>query len=275
MEKRTIGLFAVVLFALVVLPLVSADDTVINVQTFAGHTGVINVLDTTTLDALRTFEANATEAGMMSVTFSSGSRQINISILIRSQEGKIVRKMEYGPYATGSPLSFDLRTDPNAPKPAPVVTPPVVVTPPAPVVQNVTNKTSVSKITGSATNNSSSFSFKLPSWNADYTKYAYYALYGIVAIVVIWLLIKFAPGIFSKMRGIRAPAGPVIAGKSTADNYRYNTKMNKELEDAERKIKEAQAEIARIRNRGSRVSEAEKKFEEAKRELERARREGI
>jgi len=43
------------------------------------------------------------------------------------------------------------------------------------------------------------------------------------------------------------------------------------LADAERKIKEAQMEIDRIRNKKRIVSEAERKFQEAKRELDRVK----
>jgi hypothetical protein len=186
-------------------------------------------------------------------------------VIIRNNLGKIVRNQKFTGYTTGSPLSFDMKPDPNAPKPAPVV--PVV---PVVNITPVVNATPVVPVVNNSAKNSSLF-WKIPSINIsnlwkDYGKYVYYFIYAVLAIVVIFLLIKFMPKIISRMP--KMPSGPVV-GKSTAEGYRYNTKTEKQLADAERKIREAQAEIDRIRNKKKMVSEAERKFEEAKRELER------
>ena len=60
--------------------------------------------------------------------------------------------------------------------------------------------------------------------------------------------------------------------KSKGDVAVISNKMEKELVEAERKIKEAQETIDFIKNKKSKVSEAERRFEEAKKELERLRR---
>jgi len=269
--KREAGfVFLALLFVIVALQMVSAVETTITVYTFAGHTALINILDPSSGDALQTFQTNATDDGTISVTWSSGTRTVDIVVIIRNSAGKIARNQKFTGYTTGSPLSFDLRPDPNAVV-APII-PVVNVTPVAPVV-NLTNATSVdiSDVVNTTTNSSSS-SWKMPSlsikWNAKYTQYVYYLIYAVIAVVVIWLLIKFMPRIISSIP--KTPSGPVT-GKSTAENYRYNTKTDRQLAEAERKIKEAQSEIDRIRNKKRIVSEAERKFQEAKRELERVK----
>ena len=257
--KREIGFaFLALMFVIFAVSLVSAVDTQITVYTYVGHSALINVLDPGSGDALQTFQPNATDSGEIVVTFGSGTRTIDVSIIIRDRDGHITRKHTYTGYTTGSPLSFDLKTDPDTPAPTPVV-PVVNVTPVVPVVN------ASAKDTNSSSWKMPSFSVK---WDAKYWTYIYYIIGVIVAIGVIWLLIKFMPKIISSMP--RTPAGPVV-GKSTADSYRYNTKTDKQLADAERKIKEAQMEIDRIRNKKRIVSEAERKFQEAKRELDRVK----
>jgi len=267
--KREVGfVFLALMFVIVAMQSVSAVETQITIYTYIGHSAMVNILDPSSGDALQSFQTNKTDSGNIVVTYSSGTRTVDIAIIIRNNEGKIARNQKFTGYTTGSPLSFDLRPDPNAVAPTPVV-PVVNVTPVVPVV-NITNVTSASNLNLSKTNSSSSW--KMPSlsfkWDAKYTKYIYYTLGGIVLIVVIFFLVKFMPKIISSMP--RVPAGPVV-GKSTAESYRYNTKTDKQLADAERKIREAQADIDKIRNKKRIVSEAERKFQEAKRELDRVK----
>ena len=242
--KREVGFaFLALMFVIFAVSLVSAVDTEITVYTYVGHSALINILDPSSGDALQTFQPNATETGQIVVVFGSGTRTIDVSIIIRDRDGHITRKHTYTGFTTGSPLSFDLKIDPDAPAPAPVV-PVVNVTPVVPVV-NVTPVV-VANASAKATNSSS---WKMPSfsvkWDAKYWTYIYYTLGVIVAIVVMWLLIKFMPKIISSMP--RTPVGPVV-GKSTAESYRYNTKTDKQLADAERKFQEAKRELDRVKD---------------------------
>lgn len=269
MKKGLIlGLMLLAMAFVFAVGLVSAADTTITVQTYAKHSAVINVVDPVSYDALRTYEENADDSGKISVVFSSGNREINISVIIRNGDGKIVRNQKFGVYTTGSAISLDLRPDPNAPKPVVV---PVVEPEPAPVV-NVTNSTtnSTNVTTASVVADEQKSSFSFPKFNM---KYIYYTIGVIVIIAIIILLIKFLPKLLVKFRFPSAPSGPVI-GKSTAEKYYFNTKTtDSALAEAERKIREAQSEIDRIRSKKQRFTDAEKKFQEAKKELDKVKRE--
>lgn len=85
---------------------------------------------------------------------------------------------------------------------------------------------------------------------------------GLVVVVVVLFL----------MKGVFGPApefDPKNIGKSSEDTAQKMT--NSEIEKAERRIKEAQAEINKIKNQGK-IREAQKKIEEDRQKLERLKK---
>jgi hypothetical protein len=94
-----------------------------------------------------------------------------------------------------------------------------------------------------------------------------YIIGGLIILVALFFGGRFA---WQNIKNIKLPSSS--SSKGDVVLKAKDTKVEKELYEAERKIKEAQETIDFIKNRKNKLTEAERRFEEAKREVERLRR---
>ncbi|MBM3232812.1 ATP synthase F0 subunit B [Candidatus Pacearchaeota archaeon] len=259
---------------LLVMPLVSAVETSIGVETLPGHHVTLNILNAKTDDLYKSLEGNASTSGIASFTYTSSStRDINIYTIIRNENGKIVLTKKFTGMTTGNAITLKVIDETNklaaSSPPAPNLT--VNNSPqnntPVNLSVNITAKNDTN-VTSNVTSNATSFNFESAAsglWN-NILGYSYIILIVVIVLALAFLIYWFWPTISSKLKSIK----PTQFAK-TGNNF--DTGESKELIHAERKLKQLEEEIYKIKNRGKRIAEAERKFEEAKRELERVKKE--
>lgn len=139
---------------------------------------------------------------------------------------------------------------------------------------NITNSTlNLTAITNQTTINATeeSFGAKASKVWASSAVYVYYVLGAIILLVIGYL-------IFIQVRKMKSTGHPSYSSPNKKDHSSEDVRITKdprierELEEAQKKIKEAQDVIDRINHRETKLFDAEKKFEEAKKELDRAKR---
>lgn len=256
---------------LTILPLVLAVSTPILIKAPAGNNVTINVIQTQNDILLKTYQIitnSNNEATMSHESEFSGS--IYLTIIAR-KDGRITSYNESNPlyrsnnFYSGNAITIDY-----------IRAPPIVPTP-------IPNETA-SNATQAAKNNSALVPKTDTATQAQDTittgssvlstiplkKIGIYVAYIIVGIIVLGILILFV------MRTV-IPSFNNPIKKAEFSGYSTTSikdkAVEKDLTAAEQKLKEAQAEIDRIRNRRNEVKQAEAKFLEAKRELERVKRE--
>jgi hypothetical protein len=269
--------FSIFLFLAVILlfPFVSAVDTPITVKTVANHVFSItlNVLDSDSLDALQTYINDTDSNGQMEVVFSSTVSKVTFSAIIRDR-GSIVLTKRFGNYTLGSPIILDtMAVESTTPL---VASSEVLSTVNQTIIanssQNLTNTTinsSNSLISGKPILNTSNSSISLFfTKTGNFIKdQIIYILGTIILVILIFFIVRFF--ILKKDSFMRIPKSdlrPIKGFKATPQI------KDRDLANAERKIREAQEEIDRIRNKKQRMADAEKRYEESKRELDRLRR---
>ncbi len=173
-------------------------------------------------------------------------------------------------YQSGSPISLDMSTPAVPVVPVvPAVVPINTTAENSSVTENVSVNTSAAvvvennpapgAVTGLTASGLSGFSFNI----------IYYIVGGLIGAVAIFFAGRFGYNQFSNWRayqGYGSVASVPSSGKSPIV-------VSKELLEAEKKIKQATAELEKIKGKQGRLQEAERKFEESKRELEKIRRE--
>ena len=264
-------LLLALLFSVAFMPLIMADDTTIIVKTLPNHTYdvLLTILNANNPDAMPFSVENDTNSdGTLTYVYSSATQTIIFSVTAWLN-GTIAGKRIFNTtvYHTGGSIVLDLFGVDNNP----------VSPPPAPInlTANVTNNTIILNSTINITNGNQTVILNPKSSNSLFSKINWGKILmwiGIIigAIIVIVLIIF---GIIILIRKIKSmPSSMGESKKSKGDVAVISNKMEKELVEAERKIKEAQETIDFIKNKKSKVSEAERRFEEAKKELERLRR---
>lgn len=266
MRGNIIAVFAL-LMVLSALTIASATvDTTITVFSGTGQTIQLNVLDRYGESVYVFNETQTDSAGKASFTYTSGSRDaINFSVIARGSSGNIIKMKKFGGYFSGDLIALDMTTSSSAP------TTPVANTTTT-TVANTTNTTSTIPVvnttntTTAATTTSTDNGPGIFAKSKDFIVAKWIWIVGVlVALIVIYVLIRLAPLIKRKIDSMPKAPSPVV-------DSRPKSRIESQLLEAERKIKQAQAEIDALKNREGKVKEAERRFEEAKRELERAKR---
>ncbi len=294
MKKTGILFVSALIFMIFAVSFAYADDTTVTVIGMKGfvHNITLNVVKATSGELIQSLE-NDTDAttGLITFKYSSASQLVSYSVIARSN-GKIIANRKYtdiGNFSTGVFTSIEL---------FPGYTTPSSTTTSTTTTTNTTtvnlpgNQTAAA--VDSSTNNSgnsttidigktlSSFNLsgiweKVKSWSGTWLPRIAYAIIGLIVVIGIgygglWLWRRRdrsdKGGFFKKYEDVVSPKDKersVVSGGSGS------RKIEKELEAAERKIREAQEDINRIKNRKSVLSEAQKNFEKARRELEEAK----
>lgn len=178
---------------------------------------------------------------------------------VAQMSGVILKSKKFGNFTSGGTININL-FEPVAP-PASNLSAPLInstnqstnTSTQAPLIQNFT-------ISQPQPIQQESFFAKIP-WK-PILLWIVYVIGAIVGIFIIYLLVRF---IIKKVRSM--PPSTSSKGDLIL-KHRSAHELEKELYEAERKIREAQQTIDFIKNKKQRAIEAQKKFDEAKRELE-------
>ena len=280
-----IAVFAIVAF----LPLVSAENMQITVQTLPRVLSAqINVINPNTGDAIRSLSNDTDSSGKVVFNYVAPIASVSFYVIIR-EDGKIILTKRTGNYVSSyGPLTIEVLPAASVSSTATssANTSAVSANTSASTAANTTNTTTtMTAAATNASNQTSKLMLALSSFMGKtaekFRSYMWYII-GIVIVGGVAYFIIFAVRhkerfkIFKKREPSFVEIKPRAKGELRAeprDAKEAGTgNMDKRLAEAERKIREAQDEIERIRNRKQMVSEAEKKFEEAKRELEKLKK---
>ncbi len=260
--------FFLVLF-LLIMPLVLGVSTQITIKAPADNNVTINVIKTQDDLLLKMYQVVTSSAGEAAVIHESDfSGSIYLSVMAR-KNGRLYSYNETSliyispSFYSGNAITVDyLRNPEPAPQAAPNAT--IENTTPAAAEQALVSETPVSsqeETSTSATGSSIIESIPLKTIGR-YLAYIIGAIiiFGILALLVIKVAIPY----FNN---------PVRRAEfSDYDSIDLKDKnVGQELQKAEAKLKEVQAEIDKIKNKRNEVKEAELRFQQAKRELERVK----
>lgn len=248
--------FALVLFSiLLTLPLALAT-TDITLRVGAKNSVTMNIINPNTGDASESHSGNANDDGIIEFISNITSGKLTLYIIAR-ESGKIVDTARYENVSFGSTLSFDLNDAPVVETPVVPVTQPVTETP----VANSSVETSPAeevKTTSSEEKTNNPVSGSAIAENHKISKNMYYVI-GVLFVVVVLGFVLSRTGAVSSFYSSAFGSKPSAGERKSVDE--------EVLANAERKIKEAQAEINRIRNQ-DKIKNFEKKVEEEKKRVE-------
>jgi len=269
MEKRLrkIWVFSVV-FLLVFMPVIFALDTNVKVKTKADRLVTVRFGDDSgTLENGAFIDQPVNDDGEVSVSYSSDYvNYVKISVLLRDSVGGLIKFSDgsslakFNDVKTGWNYVIDLTVSPavilkgestgTVSEPVVEEAPEVVEEIVEPVVEEEVIENQA--LTGQAIDGESSIDIK---------KMIYIGV-GLFLVIVIIL-------IFIKKKNSKPTNSTVkIRDKSNDEKLLED----QEIEDAERKIKEAEDEIKDIKKKRKELDDAEKKFEEDKKKLEMLKR---
>lgn len=261
MLKRV--LCALILSLVLVLPLVSASAQ-INIKTYPDHKVFVSVLDSEQLySLLESYQATSDSEGKVSVAFTGAQKEIKLIVKV-TKNGEKIALENFGNYqfSTSSPIyvlvtpeesSADYENEWN------------------PIVElsneTIENATGASGETSSIESNSSSggmITGLVSSAKEIVTSKKTYYIIGSAIAAVLLLFLFFRVG----MPAIKGWKSSSPSASQSSPSLTFNNKI---IENAERKIREAQAEINRFKNQ-NRITLAEKKLEQDKEDLEKLRK---
>jgi hypothetical protein len=278
MANNKIALLLGFLLLIASLSFVCADETQVIVKALPNYNYSIslNIFDPVSGDILPgigTLENfTDTSNGKAYFSFSSASRTVIFSVIAR-QNGRIVVNKKFGTnsssYNTGGTISLELFESANI---GAITGSSIANTINTSNISVQTNTSSANNVTnstiGSQTSNKSGFLSNI-KWKKILT-WIGYVLGGLIAAGILFFAIKFGVKVIKNHS--KYDGNIVLRKDDNKANYGFSAKEDKELTEAENKIKEAQQTIDFIKNKKKRLAEAEKRFEEAKRELERVKK---
>jgi|GEM_PF-3967276 len=271
--------FVILLLNVLLLAIVSAADTEINVKTLPDHDVSVFVLDASQVYYLLQSYHLATDwKGFQSVVYSGSTPDINVRVVVKKDNQQVLSE-KFGPYKTGSPiyiqaipgnLSKDYREFEKAAAQSTAINS-TNITNVSSVNQNndtISNSTNItSNENKTSEKNSLLGGFSLLKTNGKIISSLKYVGYGTIAIIVILLIIlivkKYGSGVVRYLGSIRPPH--LKKSISSSSNVEI------ELRKAEKKLEEAQKQIERIK-REEKIKEVKKRLEEDLEELKRLQR---
>jgi len=264
-----------ILFLLTILSIsfVSAIDTQINVRTWPNHKASIFVLKPGEVyTMLNSYHINSGSTGEVSTIYSGDDSSIKVTIKITKDGQTVLLQKFENEFATGSPLylqvipnkisenykQLDEQREQNIANQTTSNqtiqnTSQEVQTAPETTNSTATNATKVnSSITGAAISEKSGI--KIPS-------FVWYILLGlIIAGAIVFIFIKLKP----KMKTLKTINHGRVALKPMSHKEIKDT--TSQLAEAERKIREAQEEINRLKNK-SKMDEIRTRIQKEQEEL--------
>ncbi len=265
MKRGVLPVFLLALF--LSFGIVSAVDTEITVQTLPEHSVDIYILQPDEeYSLIKDFHVSSNKSGVASATFSSDVSEFEVKVLVRKGNTQIVNERFNDTFSAGESVSLELY-------PEWYITQKEIEAQRLTASSNSTNNSAEILADTNATENNSAeneteeanisesdgktFSFGgfaiFGEGGFLSKKVIYYSIGSIVSLVVLFLVI------LQVMKMIRK--------KKDMERYGYvREDSNAELRDAERKIKEAQEEIAKVKGKNS-LTEKEKRIMDVKKKL--------
>lgn len=295
MEKGKILIFTLIILFSINLTL--ALDTRLNFKTSPSYEIILRIMDSTgsTIPG-GVYNFKTDSSGKTSLNFSSDTlSSIKLSITIRDSNGKNIN------YAEGDPVRIirDIKTgyiyDIDLMPIVPVIVKGITIqeekkqqadalaAATVPVINQTKNETAspAAAPTESANKSSSSFisGFSIASFTSGITSKIKwkFVLYFIIAIFVIafiiFLIAAYKRRSSSSSNNLGIHIGPRNESfKVKSLPHTLTSAEERTLREAENKIRQAQSEINRIKNRNDLIREAEKRLEQDRYELERLKR---
>jgi|SRR3989344_3909309 len=280
MRKIVLG----ILFLMLVFPLASAADTAIKVKTLPNHKVSIFIYSSGSLSIDNSFLYKVSDSnGIVSIVYSAPKTKIDVRVKVETQDGTKVFNELFEEYTSGKSIYIRLDDDEINGE----------YVEPAAVSENVTeNETQIEENTSEiipASNETVTGAVISEEGNEIFSKTAYIVVIAVVIALVIVLFV-FRKKIFTRDAGsigskpnFSPPAKPSSSKGIPPNRFlRINMKNDEtrninaavsgsEIEDIERKLKDAQKELHLIKNQ-EKIKFAEKKIEEDRRDLERLKR---
>ena len=281
--NKVVCILISLLIVLLVLPMVVAKSTEINVKTLPYHDVLLVILEPTEqyqlIESINSFSYNE---GIAKATHTSEKNEIGIRIIVKSSDQTVFSE-RFDNYETGKTLYFVLLEDEvsGGYEPFEGIN--------EKDSESEENTTEESNSTALENNNelegdveetkeeadSKSVTGQTITENknkkglslSDFPKYIYYIIGAVILVGLIGLLV---------LKSLISGKPPHIQflnfkkDKSNVPSFNVSS-MEKELLKAERKLREAQVEINRLKNR-DKIVVAEKKLEEDRKELEKLKR---
>ena len=280
MRKIVLG----ILFLMLVFPLASAADTAIKVKTLPNHKVSIFIYSSGSLSIDNSFLYKVSDSnGIVSIVYSAPKTKIDVRVKVETQDGTKVFNELFEEYTSGKSIYIRLDDDEINGE----------YVEPAAVSENVTeNETQIEENTSEiipASNETVTGAVISEEGNEIFSKTAYIVVIAVVIALVIVLFV-FRKKIFTRDAGsigskpnFSPPAKPSSSKGIPPNRFlRINMKNDEtrninaavsgsEIEDIERKLKDAQKELHLIKNQ-EKIKFAERKIEEDRRDLERLKR---
>lgn len=284
MRNQKLGI--IVLLVLLIMPVVLATTTTINVKTLANHDVILKTLDPDPNEGesnvLEYFKKSSDANGQVSFVSHTNKPQINILIIVEKDgnrieiNGKTLQLFEKKP--TGAIITLEVKEKPPEPEVNETEsneTEEVEATANETIEtagtgeaeeteeQEIEEKKETGKLTGAF------ISIGKAGKAIVTSKVTYYMIGGIFIIGV------FVFVIFIARKKLKGRAGHYINFK--IKDGKVTESVSKQISDkrlaaAEKKLEEAKKELDYIKNRKNRLEEAKERFEESKKELERLER---
>ena len=260
---------------ILLVQIASALDTEIKIKTLPDHKVMISALN---LDGayslIKSFHENSGESGEVSVILSSTVDSFNIAVWVKQDNHVIVyEKFENG-YPSGTPVLLELYPD--------WYVKPVEEIENVSLEENNTNSSENTTIVNETEmieeeqENNQITGFSIFGEQGFLSDKKFYYVTGIIILLVIgFMIVKKIKNKSKIPKEIKIRKLSEVFTKKEDNNRNNNNESNNEgnnkrIEDAERKIKEAQEEIRQIKNQGK-IQEAKKKLIEDQKELMRLR----
>ena len=274
--------FSLVVFFLL-MQVVSATDTPIKIKTMPFHEVQLTIFDPEVTSSLSIFERFIGFSDMYGdavFLFSSDESSFGAAVFIKKDNVKIISKEFSGPYTSGEPLYLEL-----APSNFELIETPTDKTVNQSENQTLVNETAINtnntnnsaeivaientSIAGES-NNQTMIGLAISGSEGIFSPPKVYFLMGIAGIIILYFLINFF-----KTRGLKEHKEIKVTRLSELQERRkYDSqKTDRErIEEAEKKIIEAQEEIKMIKH-AERVNDVKKRLIHDEKELIRLRNE--
>lgn len=294
MMKKTGLLLIALLLVISMNGFVSAVDTAIQIKTdYPFHNTVIRILDASSGAVADTVYAKTDIDGVVRATYSGSRSTIGLSIIIL-ENGNVLESQTFeDTYSAGTIIEIDI----SHPKTVPKVEKQTIAT--NETDNNKTNETSTVALTTESEDAAGVTGNAVQSFGLDYSSYLYF---GLGALILLGIIGYF---VYQKMGSESSPAEPSVkpaasvvkastAREATvqarpavqrqrsftpsaqasqpqsqeAPKTDFNPLQDRDVEEAEAKIREAQTELDRIKK----IRQAERRAEQAQRDLDRLKR---
>lgn len=264
-KKNMIKKIVLLLLLLAAIPGVLAIDTSININTWNNYDVDVLILEPTdSYSLIYTYSSKSDGNGMLAFIYKNDIDEFKVSVKVK-KNGEVEMYENFGIYKAGEPVY--LRVIPGNVSGNYIEEMKKALEEQTAQEQAGGNTTEVTietqtenpAITGKAV--AGRGGVKLPAW-------AYYTLAAAVIVVAIAFFVT--RNLYMKMPP-RPPNPKTFTPKAITPSSPSSPSYDNELMDAENKIRQAQEEIDKIKNRKQQLMEAESKFEQAKAELEKAK----